>query len=140
MQGYDIYRPSISDELQRYFDAYCKPESTNGPQDWEESTPRVRLSLLGFEGDGSPASTVIERPETSYPLERQKLRTLYLNAETGELAQDKPNQETIGSYEGRSLNDQLVSQLCYNVERMRRHWFLELFLGFLLVTRDTRLD
>ncbi|EXL45328.1 hypothetical protein FOCG_12724 [Fusarium oxysporum f. sp. radicis-lycopersici 26381] len=113
-EWYDIYRPSISDELQRYFDAYCKPESTTGPEDWETSTPRVRLSLIGFEADGSPARTVIERPEQSYPLERQKLQTLYLNAETGELAHDKSIQETVKSYEGRSLHDQLTFATTFN--------------------------
>ncbi|KAL4725849.1 hypothetical protein ACLX1H_006523 [Fusarium chlamydosporum] len=74
-EGYDLYRPEINDELQRYCDAYSKPDSPLTAQQWEKSTPRVRLSLLGFESDGSPAKTVIERPEESYPLERQRLTT-----------------------------------------------------------------
>ncbi|KAG7414189.1 putative serine esterase [Fusarium oxysporum f. sp. rapae] len=113
-EWYDLYRPEISDELQRYFDAYSKPESPITPKDWEESTPRVRLSLIGFESDGSPAKTVLERPEKSYPLERQKLTTLYLDAESGKLGKDKPGQETMKSYKGKSLTDQLTFTTTFN--------------------------
>ena len=111
--GYDIYRSTISDELQQYFDSYCKPDGTTNPKEWESSTPRVRLSLLGFEADGSPAKTVIERPEQSYPLERQELRTLHLDAETGQLTQDKPNRRANKSYEGKSLSDHLVNHIWF---------------------------
>ncbi|USP77051.1 hypothetical protein yc1106_04325 [Curvularia clavata] len=107
-EWYDIYRSSISDELQQYFDSYCKPDDTKNPKKWESSTPRVRLSLLGFEADGSSAKTVIERPEQSYPLERQELRTLHLDSETGQLTQDKPNKEATKSYEGKSLSDHVT--------------------------------
>ncbi|KAF5568701.1 cocaine esterase [Fusarium phyllophilum] len=84
-EWYDLYRPSVSDELQQFFDFYCKPDIAKDTN-WESSTPRVRLSLLGFEADGSSAMTVIERPELSYPLARQRLRTLYLNGEKEKLA------------------------------------------------------
>lgn len=75
----------------------------------------MRLSLLGFEADGSPAKTVIERPEQSYPLERQELRILHLDAETGQLTQDKPNWEATKSYEGKSLSDHLVSYIQFGL-------------------------
>ncbi|KAG5789661.1 hypothetical protein H9Q69_011282 [Fusarium xylarioides] len=66
-EWYDMYRPSVSDELQQFFDFYCKPDIVKDTN-WESSTARVRLSLLGFEADGSSATTVIERPEQTYPL------------------------------------------------------------------------
>lgn len=103
-----MYRPSVSNDLQQFFDFYCKSgivKDTN----WESSTPRVRLSLLGFEADGSSATTVIERPERGYPLARQRLRTLYFDGTTGKLGILRSDQECIKSYEGRSLRDGLVS-------------------------------
>lgn len=103
-----MYRPSVSNDLQQFFDFYCKPEIVKDTN-WEFSTPRVRLSLLGFEADGSSATTVIERPEQNYPLTRQELRTLYLDGTTGNLVDLRPDQESIKSYEGRSLRDGLVS-------------------------------
>jgi hypothetical protein len=106
-----MYRPSVSDELQQFFDFYCKP-GIGKDINWESSTPRVRLSLLGFEADGSSATTVIERPEESYPLARQKLRTLYLQGEKEKLVKSRPDREFIKSYEGKSLTDRLVSLYC----------------------------
>lgn len=103
-----MYRPSVSDDLQQFFDFYCKPDIAKDTN-WDSSTPRVRLSLLGFEADGSFATTVIERPEQSYPLARQRLRTLYLDGATGKLGILRSDQECIKSYEGRSLRDGLVS-------------------------------
>lgn len=107
--GYDIYRPSVSDELQEFFDFYCKPAATH-TKNWETSTPHVRLSLLGFEASGSPAVTVVERPETSYPLQRQELRTLFLNAENGSLSSAPVPRKATMAYQGRSLHDSLVSR------------------------------
>lgn len=112
--GYDIYRSEISDELQDFFDCYCKPDPSPCAKAWEVLTPPVRLSLLGFEADGSSAATVVERHERSYPLERQVLRTLYLNGEKGTLDNSKPSQEAVISYEGKSLNDVLVSEALYS--------------------------
>ncbi|EXM21248.1 Xaa-Pro dipeptidyl-peptidase, C-terminal [Fusarium oxysporum f. sp. vasinfectum] len=113
-EWHDMYRPSVSDELQQFFDFYCKP-CTGNKASWESSTPRVRLSLLGFEADGSSATTVVERPERSYPLTRQRLRTLYLDGTTGTLVDPKPNQEYINSYEGRSLSDGLTFTAKFDV-------------------------
>ncbi|KAG9501855.1 hypothetical protein J7337_007551 [Fusarium musae] len=91
-------------ELQQFFDFYCKPDIVKGTN-WESSTPRVRLSLLGFEADGSSATTVIERPEESYLLARQRLRTLYLDGEKAKLVDSTPDQESIKSYEGKTTFD-----------------------------------
>jgi hypothetical protein len=41
-EWYDLYRPEINNELQRYFDRYCKGIE-NG---WEHDIPPVRLSCL----------------------------------------------------------------------------------------------
>ena len=43
-EWYDLYQPKTNDELQSFFDRYTKGIE-NG---WEESTPPVRISLLGF--------------------------------------------------------------------------------------------
>lgn len=96
--GYDLYRDEINDELQRYFDRYAKGVM-NG---WEDTTPPVRLSLLGFDG-ASAAKTVLERPEKTYPLERQQLTTFYLNVENASLQDAAPTVETSVQYEAHSL-------------------------------------
>ncbi|KAL3440560.1 alpha/beta-hydrolase [Aspergillus insuetus] len=97
-EWYDFYRLEISDELQRYFDYYCKGID-NG---WEEVTPPVRLSLLGFEG--SPAGTVVERAEQEFPLARQVLRTYYLDARTRRLEESPVDEDASVSYDGHSLS------------------------------------
>jgi len=106
-KGYDIYRPEINDELQRFYDRYCK-DVQNG---WEHDTPPVRLSLIGFEADGSPAKTVLERPEQEYPLARQQIRELYLDAKSMKMSSSQASEETSVSYEGRSLDASAVSVL-----------------------------
>ncbi|KAF5684878.1 cocaine esterase [Fusarium circinatum] len=113
-EWYDMYRPSVSDELQRFLGFYCRADTSKNTN-WESSTPRVRLSLLGFEADGSSATTVIERPEESYPLARQRLRALYLDGTTGKLMNLKPDQKCIKSYEGRSLGDGLTFTATFDV-------------------------
>lgn len=92
------------DDLQKFFDRYCKGIK-NG---WEEETPRVRLSLLGFESDGSPAKTILERPEQEYPLAREKMRDYYLDATTGALSQTSPTHEASVSYLSHSVDDRIV--------------------------------
>jgi uncharacterized protein len=101
--GYDIYRPEMNDDLQKYFDYYAK-----GIKNGWEKTPRIRLSLLGFENGGGEAKTIIERPETSYPLEREQLRTLYLDASSRRLVEDKPEKEDGITYEAHHLTDSAV--------------------------------
>lgn len=96
------------DELQAFFDFYCKPRS-DSTKDWESSTPKVRLSLLGFEASGGQAETVVERPEDSYPLDRQILRTMYLDARNGTLGKTLPTGPFAKDYQANSLADCLVS-------------------------------
>ena len=102
--GYDIYRPEINDDLQAYFDHFCKGVEN----DWEKTTPPLRLSLLGFEADGSPAQTVLERPETAYPLEREVMREFFLDNSKKTMSLSPIYTEVSASYEGRSLDDTLV--------------------------------
>ena|ERR1700755_1422709 len=101
--GYDIYRDEINDELQKYFDRYAKG-IMNG---WEDTTPPVRLSLLGFD-HVSPAKTVLERPESTYPLERQELRTFYLDSASRSLKPSIPAEEGQVTYEAHHLTDSAV--------------------------------
>ena len=96
------------DELQAFFDFYSKPHSES-TKDWESSTPKVRMSLLGFEASGGQAKTVVERVEDSFPLERQELRALYLDARDGSLGKTLSPEASSKGYEGRSLDDCLVS-------------------------------
>ncbi|KAJ0131516.1 Transposase [Fusarium oxysporum f. sp. albedinis] len=102
-EWYDLYRKDVNDDLQRFFDHYCK-----GLDNAWENTPPVRLSLIGFHN--SPARTVIERPENEFPLARQQLRKLYLDTKSRTLQWDPVTSEDTASYEGHSLGDTVVSR------------------------------
>ncbi|KEF54830.1 uncharacterized protein A1O9_09272 [Exophiala aquamarina CBS 119918] len=110
-EWYDLYRDDINDELQRYFDHYAKGVQ-NG---WEENTPPVRLSLLGFD-HASPAKTVLERPEKRYPLERQQLTTFYLDASTSSLHKVNPTNEASVQYEAHHLSDSADFRLFFDAD------------------------
>jgi hypothetical protein len=71
--------------------------------DWETSTPPVRLSMISFHGR---ENDVKERPEQEYPLARQQLKTLYLDARTKVMSDTSisPEGGTAG-YEGHHLTD-----------------------------------
>jgi len=101
-EWYDLYRPEITDELQKYFDRFCK----NIDNGWERDTPPVRLSLIGF--DGSPAQTIVERPENEYPLSRQRLVKYYLDASSRSLLSEHPSAGSQVSYEAHSLTASTV--------------------------------
>jgi predicted acyl esterase len=102
-EWYDLYRPEINNELQRYFDRYCK-EIENG---WEHDMPPVRLSLLGFEN--SPVKTILERHEQEYPLARQQLHSYYLDAVSKALVPELPSSASTISHAGHDLNASSVS-------------------------------
>ncbi|EYE89952.1 alpha/beta-hydrolase [Aspergillus ruber CBS 135680] len=93
----DIYKPEVLDDLQRFYDFYAKGIQ-NG---WETDTPRVRLSLLGYEN--SPAKTVVERPEEEWPPARQMTRKYYLDASTRSMSTSNPERVSSISHEGHSL-------------------------------------
>ena len=48
-EWYDLYQPVTNDELQKFFDRYTK-----GIENGWESTPKVRVSLLGYNEVGWP--------------------------------------------------------------------------------------
>ncbi|GFZ44611.1 hypothetical protein JCM24511_02335 [Saitozyma sp. JCM 24511] len=98
-EWYDLYRPEINDELQRYFDFYAKG-LCNG---WETEVPRVRLSLLGFDGSAEP--TVIERPYDSYPIAETRHVKYHLDAQSGRLLDGLPTSQTTVCHQGHSLSD-----------------------------------
>ncbi|KAJ5370219.1 uncharacterized protein N7496_006311 [Penicillium cataractarum] len=98
-EWYDLYRPDMVDDLQKYFDRFLKGIDN----DWELTTPKVRLSLLGFEAGGGLIPTVRERPESDWPVPRQSLKTLFLNASTKTLQVDKPSNISSCSHSGKDM-------------------------------------
>lgn len=90
-EWYDLYLPENIDDLQRFFDRYCKG-IRNG---WEEDTPPLRLSLIGFDHS---LPTIRERPETEFPLARQQLQKLYLDASNMTLTSSLPSDSTSVSH------------------------------------------
>ncbi|KAF7594762.1 hypothetical protein BBP40_008469 [Aspergillus hancockii] len=96
-EWHDIYRPEATDDLQRFYDYYAKGIQ-NG---WETETPRVRLSLLGY--DSSPAKTVVERPEEQWPPARQHIRRYYLDSATQSLTMAQPSATANALHDGHSL-------------------------------------
>ncbi|KAL0261595.1 hypothetical protein SLS55_003025 [Diplodia seriata] len=105
-EWFDIYRPEVNDELQQYFDHYCK-----GIDNGWEKTPSFRISLLGF--TGSPAKTIVERPEEAWPIPRTKEIKYYLDVSQKTLASSLPPAEASASYEAHSLTDTLDFTLTF---------------------------
>ncbi|KAJ5103050.1 hypothetical protein N7532_003579 [Penicillium argentinense] len=60
-EWHELYRTEAVDDLQRFYDFYAN-EILDG---WEEQTPRVRLTLLGYEC--SQTLTAEEHPEEQWP-------------------------------------------------------------------------
>ena len=102
-EWYETYEQKSNDDLQRFYDRYCKGVM-NG---WEEDTPPVRISLLGC---GS-VPNIVERSEAEFPLRRQELVPLYLDGQSQELRDSQPQNESSVSYEGHSLDGSSVSYM-----------------------------
>jgi predicted acyl esterase len=82
----DLYE--YTDDLRRFFDRYLAL-SDNG---WEQ-TPPVRLAIL------DPGGTdTVDRPEEAFPPGRAQHRTLYLDASTGTLREDPPDEASSCRY------------------------------------------
>ncbi|KAK6832525.1 hypothetical protein RU639_003860 [Aspergillus parasiticus] len=96
-EWHDLYRQEATDDLQRFYDYYAKGIQ-NG---WEAETPRVRLSLLGY--DGSIAKSIVERPEEQWPPAQQHIRRYYLDAATQSFSAVKPVDSASIAHEGHSL-------------------------------------
>jgi uncharacterized protein len=84
----DLHNETSRADLRRFFDRYLK-----GEQNGWESTPRVRLAVL--DGGGQD---VVDRPETSFPLERQQVTLFYLDGSNSKLQAQKPAREDAVSY------------------------------------------
>ncbi|KAJ5769001.1 hypothetical protein N7520_003560 [Penicillium odoratum] len=97
-EWHDLYTVAANDDLQRFFDFYAK-----GIQNGWEDTPRVRLTLLGFED--SPAKSVIERAEAQWPPARLRTERYFLDAATGSLTSSRPQNSSKSVHEGHSLTD-----------------------------------
>lgn len=95
-EWYEMYEPKSNNDLQRFFDRYCKG-IMNG---WESDTPPVRLSIYGV---GS-VPNVVERPETEFPLARQRLEAFYLDAATKTLHSSRRDSESSISHESHGFN------------------------------------
>lgn len=95
-EWYEMYEPRSNNDLQRFFDRYCKG-IMNG---WETDTPPVRLSIYGV---GS-IPNVIERPEKEFPLARQCLEKFYLDAGTKTLHGSPRENESSISHESHGLD------------------------------------
>ena len=95
-EWYEMYEPNSNNDLQRFFDRYCKG-IMNG---WESDTPPLRLSLYGV---GS-IPNVIERPETEFPLARQRLETFYLDAATKSIHDSAPRSQSVISHESHGID------------------------------------
>ncbi|KAJ5775816.1 uncharacterized protein N7511_000827 [Penicillium nucicola] len=98
-EWHDLYTLEANNDLQRFFDFYAKGIQ-NG---WELDTPRVRLTLLGYEN--SPAKTVVERPEAQWPPASLRTEKFFLDAATKSLAALNPKNAAAVSHEGHSLTD-----------------------------------
>ncbi|KIX99073.1 uncharacterized protein Z520_05534 [Fonsecaea multimorphosa CBS 102226] len=107
-EWYDLYRPEIVDDLEKYFNRFLKGIE-NG---WERDTPRVRLSLLGFEAGGGALQTVRERPEHEWPLARVRLTKLYLDASTMTLQKLSVKEDSTVSHS--STNPKSISDFTYH--------------------------
>ena len=102
-EWYEMYEAKSNDDLQRFFDRYCKG-IMNG---WEEDTPPLRLSLHGC---GS-APNIVERPEIEFPMRRQQLKTYYLNGATKTLHTMPQSHEHVVYHEGHGLVGSSVSHM-----------------------------
>lgn len=101
-EWFDLYEQRSINDLQRFYDRYCKG-IMNG---WEQDTPPLRLSLIGYNGS---LPDIVERPEMDFPLRRQQLRTIYLDGATKTLHATPPARESTVSHESHSLDALSVS-------------------------------
>ncbi|KAM0424273.1 hypothetical protein ACHAPT_010418 [Fusarium lateritium] len=85
----DLYDEQNTVDLRRFFDYYLKGVNNDWPY-----TPQVRMCVLNAGG-----KDVINRPEMSFPLERQKPVKLFLNPDQSSLSPTPLSSETTFSYD-----------------------------------------
>lgn len=109
-EWHDLYRLEANDDLQKFFDCYTK-----GIDNGWESTPSLRLSLLGFRD--SPAKTIHERPEPaekSFPLSRTKVQKFYLDAQDMSMSTEQPSSTKSVSFESHHFTDKVSFALKFS--------------------------
>ncbi|KAJ5747334.1 uncharacterized protein N7511_009030 [Penicillium nucicola] len=94
-EWYEMYERNSNDDLQRFYDRYCKG-IMNG---WETDTPSLRLSLHGF----GTVPNIVERPETEFPLRRQRLQSYFLDAATKSMSLTPRDRESSVYHDGHGL-------------------------------------
>jgi predicted acyl esterase len=123
-EWHDLYTVEANDDLQRFFDFYAKGIQN----DWEEDTPPVRLTLLGFEN--SPAKTIVERPEQGWPPARLRMEKYYLDAATKSLSSSKPDATATTAHESHSLTDSSDFKLIFpTYTELSGRPFVKLFMS-----------
>lgn len=78
-EWHDLYDPYYTQDLKRFYDHYMK-----GINNGWENTPRVRMAVLDPGGQDT-----VDRVEEEFPLMRQRLEKLYLDAANGTLSREK---------------------------------------------------
>ncbi|KAE9366270.1 alpha/beta-hydrolase [Stipitochalara longipes BDJ] len=104
-EWYDLYKQDTNDELQKFFDRYTK----NLDNGWE-STPKVRISILGF---NSP--TILNHVFPDFPIPSTQYQRMYLNT-SGQLSVSKPTTVGTLSYQADvafKQRDNDSSELCF---------------------------
>jgi uncharacterized protein len=86
----DTYSWWNIEDLERFFDRYLK-----GIRNGWESTPRVRLDIM----DAYDFDSQLNRPETSFPIERTAYTRLYLDASAGSLTEQSATAQSQTSYD-----------------------------------------
>lgn len=95
-EWHDLYQPASNDDLQKFFDRYLVGKQN----DWE-ATPKVRLSLLRFNGP-----PILNRAESDYPPARVEYKEFYLDGRSNKiLAGALPSDISITSYQSDSWDD-----------------------------------
>lgn len=95
-EWHDIYQPQYIDEAQRFFDRYLKGIEN----DWEQ-TPRLRLSLLGYN-----RPSVVDRVISDYPPPEFEIQTFYLDAGRGSLSNQPDDAAAQVTYQAHNKSDQ----------------------------------
>ncbi len=95
MEWGDYYKEENLEDLRKFFDHYLK-----GIDNGWEKTPTVRMATLD---PGHPPLGY--RAEKAFPLERQQVNTLYLNACGGALQSAKPEKEAAVDYNSEDPGD-----------------------------------
>lgn len=93
-EWHDLYQPENTDDLQRFYDRYLK-----GVDNGWETTPKIRLSLLGFN-----RPTVINRRVASYPPLEFTFTDLYLDASRNTLSKQPTKEEQSATYDGQLIS------------------------------------